>query len=152
MLRLPFTSLDNWRKRHWRRFVLDVIATATMIACGLMGIGLATLAAYDGLRATQGSVSAALILSAIYGISAFLIFTMRSYRRRAVQHPRNIAPVEACSNDVPDLLRSAMAAASGASRPEELAAGLSLGRALSPFESIAVALISGFLAGRRLGK
>lgn len=134
------------RMREVMRFAA-IAVVSTLAAC--VGLGFGTFAGYIYLRASQGPAIAALIVGAIYMVLAIAIYALGSTRRRvggerAASSPASPVDFESIAGSF---------AAAGSSR-EQLAwvAAMELGRALTPLQLVAVALIGGFVAGRRIRK
>ena len=100
-----------------------------------VSLGFGTFAVYVYLRASQGRVVAALIICAVYGVTAITIWAIRMVRRRA-RRSRLAAmePALASLEDIDRLLQDLLAAAA---QQDQLAlvAAMRLGRELSPMQS-----------------
>jgi hypothetical protein len=133
------------RLRDVRRGAVVGAAVALLAAVSL---GFATFAAYACLRASEGPALAALIVGAAYGLLALAIWAIGTARRRPrPQRPTATPPPE----DIDALPRSS-AAAGTEQDLLALIAALRLGRELSPMELVALALVGGLIAGKKLGK
>ena len=130
---------------------VGAVAVAALLCAVALGFG--TLAAYLYLRASQGAVGAALIVCLAYALLAILIGTAALIRRRAERLARSAAsaPTPAASGNIDSLFQS-MAEAAAPQDRQALLAALELGRGLSPLQLITIALIGGFIVGRKLGK
>ena len=114
-----------------------------------VSLGFGAFAAYAYLQASQGRVVAALILCAAFGATAIAIWAIAMARRRArrsrLAARASSAPVE----DIDTLLRHLVAAGA---QQDQLALAARLGRELSPMQLLALALVGGFIAGKKLAK
>jgi hypothetical protein len=70
-------------ERDLRGFLLAVAAMAVVALCAAISLAFGTFAAYVYLRALQGPILAALIVSVAYGLLAIAIWAMVAARRRA---------------------------------------------------------------------
>jgi len=125
-------------------------AVAGMVALfAAVSLGFGAFAAYAYLQASQGRVVAALILCAAFGATAIAIWAIAMARRRArrsrLAARASSAPVE----DIDTLLRHLVAAGA---QQDQLALAARLGRELSPMQLLALALVGGFIAGKKLAK
>ena len=130
----------------------SLLGVATFTAAALftaVSLGSATFAAYDYFRTSEGSVAAALIVAAAYGLSAIAILAIGVARRRAARLRRAAATSSPWNVDA--LLQS-VAAANAPQDQLALFAAMRLGRELSKTQLIALALAAGFMAGRELHK
>lgn len=145
--------LSGAAERRLRDCLLGSILAVLGALFAAVSLGFATFAGYASLRASEGAVAAALIVCAAYGLFALSIWTIallrRSSRRRPARAPA--APAPASPGSLEALLQSLNAG--GAPQDQAaLAVAMQLGRELSTMQLLAVALVGGFLAGRRLGK
>jgi hypothetical protein len=127
---------------------IGVIIVSALFATVSLGFG--TFGAYVYVSESEGPVVTALILCALYGLLAFVIWAVWAARRRAALG-RRAAAAPTTPGNVDSLIQSL----AGAGAPEDqqaLAAAMRLGRQLSPIQILALALISGFIAGRKLSK
>lgn len=128
----------------------SMLGIAVMIVGALfatVSLGFGTFGAYVYVSESEGPVVTALIMSATYGLLAIVIWAVWAARRRAAAGRRGAAAPANPGNV--DWLQSL----AGAGTPEDqqaLAAAMRLGRQLSPIQVLALALISGFIAGRKL--
>jgi hypothetical protein len=139
-------------ERRLSNFVLGVGAAAAVALFASVSLGFGTFAAYVYLRASQGRVVAALIVCAAYGMFAIAIWTIEGARRRASRLRRADAASPPTSLENVDLLLQYLGAANGPQGQSALLAATRLGRELSPMQLLVLALIGGFIAGRKLGK
>ena len=133
-------------------FLLGVAAAGVVGLFAAVSLGFGTFAVYVYLRASQGRVLAALIICAAYGATAIAIWAIGMARRRARRlRLAAMASASAPVADIDSLLRHLVAA--GAQQDQlALAAAMRLGRELSPMQLLALALIGGFIAGKKLAK
>ena len=137
-------------ERRLQDFLLCVAAATLVDMFGAVSLGFGTFAVYVHLRASEGRVVAALIVCAAYGLVAITIGAIWLARRRGGRL-RRAASASASPGTVESLLQ-ALAAAGTPQDPLVLDAAMRLGRALSPMQLVALALIGGFIAGRKPGK
>jgi hypothetical protein len=142
-------------ERHVRDAVRSVVAATVMILAAAVSLGFATFAAYAYFCEPVGRVVAALIVAAAYGLLFVTIWVVGVMRRRAARSRRTMAG--SASSGPTDLLQQRLTTAGspqadGALGDLALATALQLGRELSPGQLIALAIIGGFIAGRKLGK
>lgn len=133
-------------------FVLGVGTAAAVALFAALSLGFGTFAAYVYLRAWHGRVFAALIVCAAYGMLAIAIGAIGVARRRASRLRRANAASPPTSPEDVDLLLQYLGAANGLQGQSALLAATRLGRELSPMQLLVLALIGGFIAGRKLGK
>ena len=137
-------------ERRLRDFLLCVAAATVVAVFGAVSLGFGTFAAYIYLRASEGGVVSALIVCAAYGFVAITVGAICLARRRGGRLRRTAAT--SASPGTVDSLLQALAAAGTPQDPLVLDAAMRLGRALSPMQLVALALIGGFIAGRKPGK
>lgn len=150
MIRKLAGLLGGVAERCLRESLLGIITMAVAALFAAASLGFGTFAAYVWLNESEGPVVAALILCAAYGLVAIVICAARVVRRRAARL-RRAAAVPASPGDVDSLLQT-IAATSNQPDQSALIAAMRLGRALSPMQMLVLALIGGFVAGRKLGK
>ncbi len=126
---------------------LAVAAAAALFA--IVGLAFGTFAAYVHFAASEGPVVAAIIVGAFHGLLAVTICMIGLARRRS--HRLRAATASASPGNVDQLLKSLTAAGAPLDQQATVAA-LQLGRELSPMQLLTLALIGGFIAGRKLGK
>lgn len=139
-------------ERRLRVFLLGVVAAAVVALFAAVSLGFGTFAAYVYLRASEGRVVAALIVCAAYGLLAITIWAIVATRWRAGRLRRVAATSAPASPENVDSLLQSLAAANTPHDQLALVAAVRLGRELSPMQLLALALIGGFIAGRKLGK
>ena len=131
-------------------FLLAVAGAGIMALFAAVSLGFGTFAVYAYLRASQGRVVAALIICAAYGATAITIWAIGMARRRARRlRLAAMASASAPVADINSLLRHLVAAGA---QQDQLALVARLGRELSPMQLLALALIGGFIAGKKLAK
>jgi uncharacterized membrane protein len=132
--------------------VLPGIVAATAVALfTVVSLGFGTFAAYGYLRGLEGAIGAALILCLAYGLVAVTILAFWAVRRRRVRRVRCAASASASAATVTSVLQSLAAVGTPQDR-EVMAAAIRLGRELSPMHLVALAVIGGFIVGRKLDK
>jgi hypothetical protein len=139
-------------ERRLRDCMLGVIAAVMVGLFAAVSLGFGTFAAYVYVRGSEGRVVAALIVCAAYGLLALAILTIRAVRRRAGRLRRAGATSAPASPGDVDALLQTLAAAGAPQDQPALAAAMQLGRELSPMQLLALAVIGGFIAGRKLRK
>ena len=140
-------------ERRLHDCLFGVVATAVVGLFATVSLGFGTFAAYATLGASEGRVVAALIVGAAYGLTAIAIWGVWAARRHAGR-PRRAAAAAApaaSSGTVDSLLQSLAAGGTSPDQPALIAA-MRLGRELAPMELLALALLGGFIAGRKLDK
>jgi hypothetical protein len=134
--------------------MLRLIVAMSIALFAAISLGFGTFAAYGCLRGLLGGSVAALIICLAYGLVAVTIWVVWTARgrqaRRAQRGAAPSAPV-APVGSVTSLLQSLAKAAAPQDR-EVMAAAARLGRELSPFQLIALAVIGGFIVGRKLDR
>jgi Kef-type K+ transport system membrane component KefB len=150
MIRWLTDLVGSVAERRLRDFLLGVGTAAVGALFAAVSLGFGTFAAYIYLRASQGRVVAALIVCAAFGATAITIWAVAMARRRARR--LRLAAMASASASVEDLnliLRHLVAAGA---QQDQLAAAMRLGRELSPMQLFALALVGGFIAGKKLAK
>jgi hypothetical protein len=153
MIHWLMSLLGALTERRFRDFSLGVGAVAVVALLGAVALGFGTLAAYVYFRASQGVVGATLIICFAYALLAILIGAVAMIRRRAERLVRSAAsaPTPAASQNIDSFFQS-MAEVGAPQDRQALLAALQLGRGLSPLQLITIALVGGFIVGRKLGK
>jgi hypothetical protein len=153
MIHWLMSLLGALTERRFRGLLLGAGAVAVSALLGVVALGFGTLAAYVYLRASQGVVGAALIICFAYALLAILIGAVAMIRRRAERLARGAesAPTPASSENIHSFFQG-LAGAGAPKDREALLAAMQIGRELTPLQLIAIALISGFIVGRKLGK
>ena len=150
MIRWLTGLLGAAAERRLGDFLLAAAAAGAVALFAVVSLGFGTFAVYAYLRASQGRIVAALIVCAAYGAAAITIWAIGMARRRARRSRlAAMASASAPVEDIDSLLQHLLAA--GAQR-EQLAAAMRLGRELSPMLLFALALVGGFIAGKKLAK
>ncbi len=130
--------------------VLSVVVAATTVALfTAVSLGFGTYAAYGYLRGFESAIGAALILCLANGLVAVTILVFWAVRYRHVRQVRRAASAPAAT--VTSVLQS-LAAADTPQNREVMATAIRLGRELSPTHLLALAIIGGFIVGRKLDK
>lgn len=134
-----------------RDLMLGVGVAVVVAVFAAVSLGFGTFAVYLLLREGVGDAFAALIICAIYAVIAGTICAAATRRRRARRLHRTATATPAPATDIEQLIQSLNEA--GISRDQgALIAAMRMGQELSPSQLLVVALIGGFIAGRRLGK
>ena len=137
-------------ERRLGDFLLGAAAAGAVALFAAVSLGFGTFAVYVYLRASQGRIVAALIVCAAYGASAITIWAIGMARRRARRlRLAAMASRRRPLEDIDSLLQHLLAAGA---QQEQLAAAMRLGRELSPMQLFALALVGGFIAGKKLTK
>ena len=153
MIHWLMSLLGALTERRFRDFSLGIGAVAVVALLGVVALGFGTLAAYVYFCASQGVVGAALIICFAYALLAILIGAAAMIRRRAERLPRGAvsAPTPAPSENIHSFFQGLPGAGAPKDR-EALLAAMQIGRELAPLQLLAIALISGFIVGRKLFK
>ncbi len=150
MIRWLTGLLGAATERRLGDFLLAVAAAGMVALLAAISLGFGAFAVYAYLRASQGRVVAALIICAAYGATAITIWAIGMARRRARRlRLAAMASASAPVADIDSLLRHLVAAGA---QQDQLALVARLGRELSPMQLLALALIGGFIAGKKLAK
>jgi hypothetical protein len=142
--------ISLWGAAAERCLHASLLSIAAFTAAALftaVSLGLATFAAYEYCRVSEGPVAAALIVAAIYALLAIAILAVEAARRRSARLRR------AASAPPPrtvDALPPSQAATDAPGEQLALIAAMQLGRELSTMQLLAVTLAAGFMAGRNL--
>lgn len=130
-----------------RLFVRAALAFACALS-GTIGLGFATYALFEALRSQYGVVNASIGLGAIYLVAAGILYLCY---RRAGASPVATAPFGLSQGQAGNA--EALKAAAQASQSQQAAAlamSVELVRQMTPLQLTMLAVISGFVAGRRL--
>jgi hypothetical protein len=134
-----------WRQRLQRLLVCLALALAA-VASAVVGLGFATAATFEALRAPYGAIQASIWMSAGYFVlAAALCVAYRLARGRRRPKPVAVARTEAAAIDP-----LVAAGAAGGSQAAALALGAEFVKQLTPVQLALLAALSGFIAGRRL--
>ena len=115
-----------------RRIVVRVALGGACALSGAIGLGFATHALYHALRLQYGVIDASIGLCAIYLVLAGVLYLC--YRRVGAPAPARLS--QGLASDAPQAAALAM--------------GLELAKEMTPLQLTMIAVISGFVAGRRL--
>lgn len=137
-------------ERRLRDIAFGAVAAASVALLFAISLGFGVAAAYGHLRGELGGVVAALIICAVFGLAAIMIAVIWAVRRRKARQTRRAA-VPASAGSVASLLQSLTEIGAAPDR-EIMAAALRLGREISPMRLIALAMVGGFIVGRKRGK
>jgi hypothetical protein len=124
-----------------RRFFVRATFALACALSGTIGLGFATNALFEALRLQYGVVEASIGLGAIYLIAAGILYLCY---RHAASAPVANAPVGRSQG------QASNAEASEAPQTVALAMSIELVKQMTPLQLTMLAVISGFVAGRRL--
>jgi len=150
MIRWLTGLLGGAAERRLGDFLLGVVAAGVVALSAAISLGFGTFAVYAYLRASQGRVVAALIVCAAFGTTAITIWAVGMARRRARR--LRLAAMASASASVEDLNSILQHLVAAGAQQDQLAAAMRLGRELSPMQLFALALVGGFIAGKKLAK
>ncbi len=150
MIRYLTNLLDVATERRLRAFLLGVGAAAVVTMFAMASLGFAAFAAYGYLRPVEGPVAAALILCGASGLIALVIGAFTWTRRRARRMQASAAASTPAGN-VNSFLQGLIATGSP-DQQSTLDAAMRLARDMTPMQLVALALIGGFTACRKLRK
>jgi Kef-type K+ transport system membrane component KefB len=150
MIRWLTGLLGGAAERRLGDFLLGVAAAGVVALSAAISLGFGTFAVYAYLRASQGRVVAALIVCAAFGATAITIWAVAMARRRARR--LRLAAMASASASVEDLNSILQHLVAAGAKQDQLAAAMRLGRELSPMQLFALALVGGFIAGKKLAK
>jgi len=150
MIRWLTGFLGGAAERRLGDFLLGVAAAGVVALSAAISLGFGTFAVYAYLRASQGRVVAALIVCAAFGATAITIWAVGMARRRARR--LRLAAMASASASVEDLNSILQHLVAAGAQQDQLAAAMRLGRELSPTQLFALALVGGFIAGKKLAK
>ena len=148
MIRYLTNLLDVATERRFRAFLLGVGAAAVVTMFAMASLGFGAFAAYGYLRPVEGPVAAALILCGASGLLALVIGAFTWTRRRARRMQANAAASTPAGNS---FLQSFIATGAP-DQQSTLDAAMRFARDITPMQLVALALIGGFTAGRKLRK
>jgi hypothetical protein len=153
MIRRLTGLLGRAAEQSLQAVMLRLIVAMSIALFAAISLGFGTFAAYGCLRGLLGGSVAALIICLAYGLVAVTIWEVWTARgrqaRRGAAPAAPAAPAPVAS--VTSLLQSLAEAAAPQDR-EVMAAAARLGRELSPFQLLALAVIGGFIVGRKLDR
>jgi len=150
MIRWLTGLLGGAAERRLGDFLFGVAAAGAVALSAAISLGFGTFAVYAYLRASQGRVVAALIVCAAFGATAITIWAVGMARRRARR--LRLAAMASASASVEDLNSILQHLVAAGAQQDQLAAAMRLGRELSPMQLFALALVGGFIAGKKLAK
>ena len=134
-------------QQRLRRFIVCASLAFAAALTGAIGLGFATYALFQELRLGYGAINAAIVLAALYLVVAGLLALLARRAGRPARADASSPPQAASA--VPDP-PSAAAQAGGAPQAAALAMGIELAKQLTPLQLTLLAVLSGFVAGRRL--
>jgi hypothetical protein len=130
-----------------RRFFVRAARALACALSGTVGLGFATYALFEALRLQYGVVNAAIGLGAIYLVAAGSYLCCRCAGPTLVANaPSGLSQGRAGNTEA----RKAAALASEAPQAVALAMSAELVRQTTPLQLTMLAVISGFIAGRKL--
>jgi Kef-type K+ transport system membrane component KefB len=150
MIRWLTGLLGGAAERRLGDFLLGVAAAGAVALSAAISLGFGAFAVYAYLQASQGRVVAALIVCAAFGATAITIWAVAMARRRARRS--RLAAMASASASVEDLNSILRHLVTAGAQQDQLAAAMRLGRELSPMQLFALALVGGFIAGKKLAK
>ena len=150
MIRWLTGLLGGAAERRLSDFLLGVAAAGAVALSGAISLGFGAFAVYAYLQASQGRVVAALIVCAAFGATAITIWAVAMASRRARRS--RLAAMASASASVEDLNSILRHLVATGAQQDQLAAAMRLGRELSPMQLFALALVGGFIAGKKLAK
>jgi hypothetical protein len=153
MIRRLTDLLGRAAEQSLQAVMLRLIVAMSIALFAAISLGFGTFAAYGCLRGLLGGSVAALIICSAYGLVAVTIWAVWTARGR--QARRGAAPAAPAASapvgSVTSLLQS-LAEGGALQDREVMAAAARLGRELSPLELLLMALIAGFIVGRKLDR
>ena len=150
MIRYLTNLLDVATERRFRAFLLGVGAAAVVTMFATASLGFGAFAAYGYLRPVVGPVGAALVLCGTFGLLALVIGAFTWTRHRARRMQANAAASTPAEN-VNSFLQGFIATGAP-DQQSTLDAAMRFARDMTPMQLVALALIGGFTAGRKLRK
>ena len=150
MIRYLTNLLDVATERHFRAFLLGVGAAAVVTMFAIASLGFGAFGAYGYLRPVVGPVATALILCGASGLLALVIGAFIWTRRRARRMQANAAASTPAGN-VNSFLQGFIATGAP-DQQSTLDAAMRFAHDMTPMQLVALALIGGFTAGRKLRK
>ena len=150
MIRYLTNLLDVATERRFRAFLLGVGAAAVVTMFAMASLGFGAFAAYGYLRPVVGPMGAALVLCGTFGLLALVIGAFTWTRRRARRMQANAAASTPAEN-VNSFLQGFIATGAP-DQQSTLDAAMRFARDSTRMQLVALALIGGFTAGRKLRK
>ena len=150
MIRYLTNLLDVATERRFRAFLLGVGAAAIVTMFAMASLGFGAFAAYGYLRPVVGPMGAALVLCGTFGLLALVIGAFTWTRRRARRMQANAAASTPTRN-VNSFLQGFIATGAP-DQQSTLDAAMRFAHDMTPMQLVALALIGGFTAGRKLRK
>jgi hypothetical protein len=150
MIRYLTNLLDVATVRYFRVSLLGVGAAAVVTIFAITSLGFGAFAAFGYLRPVEGPAAAALILCAASGALALAIGAFTWTRRRARRMRPNAAASTPAGN-VNSFLQSFIATGAP-DQQSTLDGAMRFARDMTPMQLVALALIGGFTAGRKVRK
>ena len=150
MIRYLTNLLDVATERRFRAFLLGVGAAAVVTMFAMASLGFGAFAAYGYLRPVVGPMGAALVLCGTFGLLALVIGAFTWTRRRARRMQANAAASTPTRN-VNSFLQGFIATGAP-DQQSTLDAAMRFAHDMTPMQLVALALIGGFTAGRKLRK
>lgn len=136
-------------ERRLHELVWAVDSVLIVVVAAAVSLGFLTFAAYAALADTHGRVAAALVMALVYAAIAGGTWAVWSAHKRSVKRREAEARL-AHGGDLGALL--GLFSGGGTMSDRTLAAGMDLGRQLTPMQLALVALIGGLVAGRKLDR
>ena len=150
MIRYLTNFLDVATEHRFRAFLLGVGAAAVVTMFAIASLGFGAFGAYGYLRPVVGPVATALILCGASGLLALVIGAFIWTLRRARQMQANAA-ASTLAGKVNSFLQGFIATGAP-DQQSTLDAAMRFARDMIPMQLVALTLIGGFTAGRKLRK
>jgi hypothetical protein len=141
------SALAAQTQQCMRRFIVCASLALAAALTGAIGLGFATYALFRALQLQYGAVNAAIALAAIYLVVAGL-FALLARGAGRPAHADPGPPLRAAGAPAAPL--SAAPPGNGAAQDAAIAMGVELAKQLTPLQLALLAVLSGFVAGRRL--
>ena len=122
----------------------------TAFVCIVASLGFFSVALYISIKAEHGAVTAALIVASGYGVIALIAAAVALWLGRDTSGEAAISAGRLATLATPDAVAEAVKAVASGSEQAALLAGLQIANKLKPFELIGLAMVAGFVAGRRM--
>jgi hypothetical protein len=141
------SALVTASRQRLRRLLVCLGLALVAASAAAVGLGFASAATFEALRAPYGAMQASIWMSAGYFVLAGAFYVAyRRARGRTRPEPLAVARAEAAAIDP----LATAAEAAGGSQAAAVAVGAELVKQLTPLQLALLAALSGFIAGRRL--
>jgi len=138
--------MDRWLERR-AAWILIVVTSWVL---GAIALGFVTLAAYRALLDGFSAPEAALIVAAAFGASAASVAAVAVSCRKRMKEGAGTAPANAIQTDGLAAVIDTLTGNGGPSAAPALAGLAELSKTLSPIQLAGLAVVGGFVAGRKL--